>query len=107
MHATGLLNNRRFVTTLLIMGGLLLAFILASLLVARFLPPTPIVSDAGVVICATIAAFLFVSGWHTIDRQDVSKRVWGLVALSVVLWVAAEITWAFYELVLKMAVPYP
>ncbi|HEX9006137.1 MAG TPA: hypothetical protein VF889_02500, partial [Bacteroidota bacterium] len=49
----------------------------------------------------------FILAWRRMKRQEVSKRVWGLLALGIVLWTLAEFIWAFYEQVLKMEVPYP
>ena len=35
------------------------------------------------------------------------RRFWVLIALSTLLWLAGEMTWAWYEVVLRTPVPYP
>ena len=35
------------------------------------------------------------------------RRFWALIALSTLLWLAGEMTWAWYDLVLRIPVPYP
>ncbi len=105
MNATGLLHNRRFNLAVLLVATLLAIILTMDVLTAK--ASTPYVSDISAVVCASIAAILYVWAWRRMGKEDVTKRVWGLVALGIVLWTVAETVWGFYELVLQQEIPYP
>lgn len=100
-----LLQNRRFVMAVILMAALLAAIIVSEIWTAN--TPIPVASDMAAVLCAGIAAILYVWAWSKMASQDVAKRVWGLLALGIVLWTLAEAMWAFYEMVLQLEIPYP
>ncbi len=107
METTGLLHHRRFIQTAILMAVLLI-LIFATEILTSGLPDAPIVtSDIAAVACALAASFLFIRAWKAMSEEEVSKRVWGLVTLGIVLWTLAEAIWGFYELVLKLEIPYP
>ena len=107
MDATGLFHNRRFNLAAITMAALL-AVIFTSEILTAGRPDTALsISDTASVLCALIAAVLFVWAWRKMNNQEVSKRVWGLVTLGIVLWTLAEALWTFYEQVLGIETPYP
>ena len=105
LNAMSLLHDRRFRIAALSMTALIIAIIAAEILMAN--TPPPLVSDISAVVCVAIAAYLYAWAWRRMSRQEVSRKVWGLVTLGVLFWALAELTWAFYELVLKIEIPYP
>src|SRR5690242_7536564 len=107
MSAQGLLHDRRFMRAAIIMAALLVVIWGSEIVTARLSYSTQTVSDIAAVLCATTAAFLLVQAWRKMNDQEVSKKVWGLVALGIVLWALAEAMWAYYELVLRVEMPYP
>ena len=107
MERQGLLRSRRFILVASLMGVFLLLIVAGRILVREDQYATTLINDAASVSCALIATLLFIRVWHTASSKDVSKRIWGLVAIGMVLWLLAESIWGFYEVVLGQAVPYP
>lgn len=107
MQAKGLLGNRRFMTALLLAAVIVLVPLVGEISVAQQPEALRYISDVAAVLCPLIAAVLLVRAWGGMSETETSKRVWGLIALGLVLWTIAEALWGFYELALNIEVPYP
>ncbi len=107
MRVQGLLQNRRFVLAIILMLVFLLAILISEIATAGRPETTKVISDIGAIACALIAVVLYVWAWTTMSASKVSRQVWGLVTLGLLLWATAEAIWAFYELVLNIETPYP
>ena len=107
MTKQGLLGNQRF----LLIASLMLAFSIAvavsRILLAESSQTITIINDAAAVLCALTATVLFVIVWLSTSSKDISKKIWGQIAIGMVVWTIAEGTWAYYEVVLGQEVPYP
>jgi hypothetical protein len=107
MISQGILRNRRLIIAAILMLALILSILAAEVLEARQTGVDTIISGAASAICASIAAGFYISTWRSLGSQEAYKKIWGWVTLGVILWALAEITWEFYEVVLKITVPYP
>lgn len=65
------------------------------------------VSNIAGVAFALTATGLAWQLWKNSAKEEVSRQIWGLLALGLLLWSIGEFLWAFYELVLKKPSPYP
>ena len=107
MIAQGILRNRRLVVAAILMLALILVFWLQKYWKPSSPAWTQLSAGAASAICASIAAGFCISTWRSLSSQEAYKKIWGWVTLGVILWAMAEITWEFYEVVLKITVPYP
>jgi hypothetical protein len=65
-----------------------------------------VVDDVGQLVAAAVAAV--VCSFAGLDRRLGPGRVgWGLLGASALMWAAGEAAWCWYELVQKVAVPFP
>jgi hypothetical protein len=55
------------------------------------------------VTCAVLSGIL----WHHFRKGEVLKRIWGSLWIGLMLWAAAEIVYAVYELFILKETPYP
>jgi len=66
-----------------------------------------IAKDISNIIFSLTALWVLYIAWSSSEVHDGSKRIWGLFALGILLWAAAEIIWAYYEIILEIETPYP
>lgn len=107
METQTLLQNRRFLLALLLCLALVVGSGAAEILSATQPQELAWVSNLAAVFCAFIAAALYSWGWMSMSGSEASRRVWGGVALGMILWTTAEAIWAIYEVGLRVPVPYP
>lgn len=98
---------RRFTLAATFVAALVLIILGGRILFAQDPEANALISNAASVLCALIAAVFFGGVWVSTASTDISKRIWGQVALSLALWTIAEAIWGFYEVILKQPVPYP
>jgi hypothetical protein len=53
--------------------------------------------------CAVLCGIL----WHHFRKGEVLKKIWGNLWIGLILWTAAEIVYAVYELFILKDTPYP
>ena len=107
MKSQGLFQNRRFTVFLTV-----LAMSLAISLVFMVFPiggaQGPIITtNVSVVLFSLLAFWIFFNVWLSINARDISRQIWGVFALGILLWAVAETVWAYYEVILSMETPYP
>jgi hypothetical protein len=107
MPAQGLLKNRRFILAASLMLVFVVLIVTSRILVGGTQPAATIISDVASVVCALIGSLFFVSLWFSTDDRDLSRKIWGRVAIGMLAWTIAEAIWGFYEVVLQEEVPYP
>lgn len=103
----GLLSNRRFILAAGLVAAFSVVAAVSRIFVGQDQQASTAINDSASVLSALVASISFVSVWISAGNQDVSKRIWGLVAVSMVAWTIAEILWGYYEVVLGQEVPYP
>lgn len=62
-------------------------------------------SDTAGCLCITVAAFACYRAWSSSEGR--SRRAWGFLLASTLMFAWGEFSWTFYELVLGRAVPFP
>jgi len=107
MTEQGLLRNRRLVIATILMLALVIVILIAEILATKQPGTDTIINDAASVICASIASGFYISAWLPMSSKEVYKKIWGWVALGIILWTIAEIIWGYYEVILGIIVPYP
>lgn len=65
------------------------------------------ITDSSSVIFAATCAILCGILWHHFRKGEVLKKVWGFLWIGLILWTAAEIVYAVYELFILKDTPYP
>lgn len=63
--------------------------------------------DLAVVLSALSAAGLSAALWRSFGPREVSHRIWGALALGLLLWTAGESLWAVDQLILGDTMPQP
>lgn len=66
-----------------------------------------VIYDVGVVLSASIGAFLASRLWRSFDRGETLSRIWGGIALGLILWAGGEIIWSSDQLWGGNSLPYP
>jgi len=107
MKSQGILQNRRFTRFLIVLAVALAIYL--SLMVF------PVGGERGRIISTNVTAVIFsllafrvfFGVWLSINANDISRRIWGLFALGILLWAVAEVVWAYYEVILIKETPYP
>lgn len=107
MKAQDLLENRRFLAAAIGMLALVILATVAKILAAGQPQLYTLIGDLTSVICGLIASVLYVRIWLATSDKDGSRKIWGQVAIGIILWTLAEAIWGFYEVVLGEEVPYP
>jgi hypothetical protein len=90
-----------------IAGGVI---ILAAILVFAFQPSpllVKIVSDGFPLLLSLTGAYLAFSLFRRQVKNRLGSRIWGAMAIGLLLWAAGEGIWAYYELVLQQDTPFP
>jgi diguanylate cyclase (GGDEF)-like protein len=90
-------------------AGLALAWVLAYAVVQLLLRGFEWASlvYSNVVYQVPILAAVVLSVRTAVLTSGVWRRFWALIGLSTLLWLAGELAWARYELVLRQEVPFP
>lgn len=107
MNPLGLFGNRRFILAVSSMLAFLFIVLAGKLLLAGNEGIYTLLSDLASVLSALVAALLFSGVWIRTKNTDRSRRIWGQIAIGMLLWMIAEGIWAFYEVILNRPVPYP
>lgn len=107
MGASTLLRNRPFVLAVFTAVALMAAILWAELATASDPEVNVLVTDSAGVLCAAIASAMYIWAYASMTGRDLSRRVWGLVAMGIVLWTVAEAIWAYDELIRGIESPYP
>ncbi len=107
MKSMGLFENRRFVLATAIVPSVILLIVIAKILTAGQEGMTALINDAASFTCASAASVLFTRAWLSTSGKDISRRIWGLLAIGLILWTIAEGIWGFYEVILGEETPYP
>jgi hypothetical protein len=107
MPAQGLLKNRRFIVAAVLMLASSIAIVISRILVGGAQPAATVISDLASVLCALTGSLFFVGVWFSTSDKDISKKIWGRVALGMLSWTVAEGIWGYYEVILGQEVPYP
>src|SRR5215203_3495240 len=107
MKKQGLLGDQRFIliSSLMLVFSILVA--LSRVLLAKNSQMITVINDAATVFCALVATVFFTAVWLSTSSKDISKKIWGLIVVSLIAWTIAEGTWAYYEAILEQEVPYP
>src|SRR5258706_6848321 len=107
MESHGIIQNREFRTFLATLSAAFTIFLILLLFPFKGGQVALIAKDISNIIFALTALWVFTMAWLSSEVQDIWKRIWGLFAFGILLWAAAEIIWAYYEIVLKIETPYP
>jgi hypothetical protein len=107
MKKRDLWGDRRF----LLLASLMLAFsvliTVSRIRLAERSETVTILNDIATVLSALTATVLFVMVWFSTSEEDISKKIWGKMVVGIVAWTVAEATWAYYEVIQGIEVPYP
>jgi len=91
--------------TALAAAAVLLAFLAWMLLLPQGEPPTVVLSDS---VTVTASAFAGMACARTgLRSQGRLRRGWLLLGAGMLSWSLGELIWAYYEIVLGHAVPFP
>ncbi len=63
--------------------------------------------DGTVIVVVLITVVLMAQIMLTFERGEIPRTVWFMLTFGLFLWLVGEIIWAYYDLILKEAVPYP
>ena len=100
-------GDRRF----LILASLMLVFssviTISRILLRERSETVTLLNDVAAVLSALTGTVLFLMVWFSTSNEDVSKKIWGKMVIGVVSWTVAEATWAYYEVIRGVDVPYP
>ncbi len=107
MESHGIVQNRQFRTFFLILSAAFAIFLILLLYPFQDGRVALFAKDVSNIIFSLAAFGVLYIAWSFSEVRDVSKRIWGLFALGILLWVAAEVIWAYYEIILGVETPYP
>ena len=107
MESHGIIQNRQFRTFLTVLSVAFGVFLILLFIPFKGGQVALIAKDISNILFSLIALWVFYVAWSSSDANDVSKRIWGLFAVGMLLWAAAEIVWAYYEIILQIETPYP
>ena len=107
MEFSRMLQNRRYVYFVI---GIIVAMTIVFI-VYSFTPGGAwgmvLFNDLASVVCAFVALYVFYWVWRLTEDRDPSKQIWRLIYYSLMVWTVSDITWAFYEVVLGVQIPFP
>jgi hypothetical protein len=66
-----------------------------------------VIYDLIVLISALIGAVLAILLWRSFDRGETLSRIWGGIAIGLVLWLGGELIWSSDQLWGGESLPYP
>jgi hypothetical protein len=107
MKKQNVLSDQRFILTTSFMVVFCILVTVSRLLLADNSQIITVINDAAAVFCVLAATIFFIVVWASTSSNDISKRIWGQLVVGMIAWTVAEITWAFYEVILGQEVPYP
>ena len=107
MKGTKLWGNRGFTLTFGWMLTLIILVVLGRLSFQRNPEADTLLGNIATIVTSTVATGYFILAWSSTTARDKIKNVWRWFAVGLGLWAIAESTWAYYELVAGIDVPYP
>lgn len=106
MEIQGLFEDSRFTKALIVVSALTTILLVLNIFVIggdRFFN---IYNTLVAPAAALVTSFLFFEASR--NKQDTASHyLWARMAMGFGLWGLADLTWAFYSIVLKITVPYP
>jgi hypothetical protein len=107
MTFTQLLQNPRFRPVFLVFMVFTVFFFVVNVLVIGGRASYELINDVVPAVLAGLVAFQIYRIWSASADQPNARRVWPYLLAGLVVWTLGDVIWAYYEIVLHIAAPYP